>query len=116
MCPDPEIPKQPREAAHRSESQTQGSCTHCQVHTLAQPPKKWSLSPQNRQPETQRKEQPFSIFLHQGILKSQIHCPNAERKVSTADHSSHRHFQSTDRLLRSALEGEAKTRKQIFCL
>ena len=30
MCPDPEIPKQPREAAHRSESQTQGSSACCQ--------------------------------------------------------------------------------------
>ena len=74
------------------------------MHTLAQPPENWSLSPQNQQPETQGKEQPFSIFLHQGILKSRIHCPNAERKLSAADHSSHRYFPSTDSLLHSALE------------
>ena len=30
MCPDPEIPKQPGEAAHMSEPQTRGSSAHCQ--------------------------------------------------------------------------------------
>lgn len=120
MCPDLEIPKQPGEAAHRSEPQTQGSERHTAASAYMVPAaREMELLPSKAAARNSSKTTAFLHFplpRHPEIMKSTT---LTQKKLSLKDQSSYRHFsEHQPSSLGPALstQEEAEPRRQIFCL